>query len=87
MTTVTQKIARTETGYVVSDKMDKTIVVRIERLVQHERYKKRIKRSTKIHAHDENNECRTGDLVRIRETRPIARHKSWALDAVLEKGE
>ncbi|MBF0169095.1 MAG: 30S ribosomal protein S17 [Alphaproteobacteria bacterium] len=64
-------------GVVVSDKMDKTIVVKVERRVMHPIYKKFIKRSKKYHAHDENNLCKTGDVVRIRETKPISKTKTW----------
>jgi small subunit ribosomal protein S17 len=85
MTDTAKKIVRTEVGFVVSDKMDKTIVVRIERTIKHKLYKKYIKRSIKLHAHDENNECKMGDLVRIQETRPLSKHKSWKLADVLEK--
>ncbi len=85
MTEVANKIDRTEMGIVVSDKMDKTIVVKIERKIQHKLYKKYIKRSSKIHAHDENNECNIGDLVRIKESRPMSKKKSWTLAEILEK--
>jgi len=64
-------------GVVVSDKMDKTIVVKVERRVMHPIYKKFIKRSKKYHAHDENNLCKQGDVVRIRETKPISKTKTW----------
>lgn len=64
-------------GVVVSDKMDKTIVVKVERRVMHPIYKKFIKRSKKYHAHDENNACKMGDVVRIRETKPISKTKTW----------
>jgi small subunit ribosomal protein S17 len=64
-------------GVVVSDKMDKTIVVKVERRVMHPIYKKFIKRSKKYHAHDENNLCKMGDVVRIRETKPISKTKTW----------
>ncbi|GAB3373707.1 30S ribosomal protein S17 [Spongiibacter taiwanensis] len=73
------KSARTATGKVVSDKMDKTITVLIERRVKHPIYGKYITRSSKIHAHDEKNECKMGDLVTVCETRPISKQKSWAL--------
>jgi small subunit ribosomal protein S17 len=66
-------------GTVVSDKMDKTIVVRVERQVMHPIYKKYIKRSKKYAAHDETNACKTGDVVRIRECRPISKRKHWEL--------
>ena len=75
------------TGRVVSDKMDKSITVLIERLVRHPLYGKQLRRSTKIKAHDENNFCQQGDLVRIKETRPISKTKSWTLVEVVEKVE
>lgn len=71
--------ARTATGKVVSDKMDKTITVLVERRVKHPVYGKYITKSSKIHAHDENNECKSGDTVTISETRPLSKTKSWAL--------
>ncbi len=76
MSEVTQ---RTLTGKVVSDKMDKSIVVLIERRVQHPVYGKMIRRSTKLHAHDENNVAKTGDVVSIKESRPISKTKAWTL--------
>lgn len=75
------------TGRVVSDKMDKSITVLIERLVRHPLYGKQLRRSTKIKAHDEDNVCQQGDLVRIKETRPISKTKSWTLVDVVEKVE
>ncbi|MAE40238.1 MAG: 30S ribosomal protein S17 [Psychrobacter sp.] len=75
------------TGRVVSNKMDKSITVLIERLVRHPLYGKQLRRSTKIKAHDENNVCQQGDLVRIKETRPISKTKSWTLVDVVEKVE
>ncbi len=72
------------TGKVVSNKMDKSIVVLIERQIRHPMYGKRIRRSTKIKAHDENNVCQQGDIVRIKETRPISKTKSWTLVDVVE---
>ncbi|WP_201546359.1 MULTISPECIES: 30S ribosomal protein S17 [Psychrobacter] len=75
------------TGRVVSDKMDKSITVLIERLVRHPLYGKQLRRSTKIKAHDEDNVCQQGDLVRIKETRPISKTKSWTLVEVVEKVE
>ena len=75
------------TGRVVSDKMDKSITVLIECLVRHPLYGKQLRRSTKIKAHDENNVCQQGDLVRIKETRPISKTKSWTLVEVVEKVE
>ncbi|WP_113908038.1 30S ribosomal protein S17 [Aliidiomarina celeris] len=79
------KNIRTLQGRVVSNKMDKSIVVAIERKVKHPIYGKYIKRTTKVHAHDENNTCREGDLVSIKETRPVSKTKSWALVDVLER--
>ena len=80
-----EKTVRTLTGRVVSDKMDKTITVLIERRVKHPIYGKYVKRSTKLHAHDETNQCKIGDKVTIRETRPLAKTKSWMLVDVLER--
>lgn len=78
-------IVRTVTGRVVSNKMEKTVTVLVERQVKHPLYGKYLRRSTKLHAHDENNECRIGDLVTIRETRPLAKTKSWALVQIDER--
>ena len=75
------------TGRVVSDKMDKSITVLIERLVRHPLYGKQLRRSTKIKAHDGDNVCQQGDLVRIKETRPISKTKSWTLVEVVETVE
>lgn len=79
-----QKVIRRLTGRVVSDKMDKSIVVLIERKVKHPKYGKYVTRSTRIHAHDAANSCREGDLVAIVECRPISKTKAWALDEILE---
>ena len=76
---MTEKKARTLSGKVVSDRMDKTVTVLIERRVKHPVYGKIINRSTKIKAHDEQNQCRIGDMVTIAETRPISKSKSWTL--------
>lgn len=76
---------RTLQGRVVSDKMDKSIVVLIERRVKHPMYGKFLSRSTKIHAHDETNQCKEGDLVTIRQTRPISKNKSWTLEAIVKQ--
>ena len=81
---MSEKTVRTLTGRVVSDKMDKSIVVLIERRVQHPLYGKLIRRSTKLHAHDENNVAKLGDLVTIKESRPISKTKSWTLVEVVE---
>lgn len=78
---------RTMQGRVVSDKMDKSITVAIERMVKHPIYGKFVKRTTKLHAHDENNECGLGDTVEIRECRPLSKTKSWTLVKVLEKAK
>lgn len=75
---------RTVTGQVVSDKMDKSITVAVERRVKHPIYGKYIKRTTKIHAHDENNECKIGDIVEIVQSRPISKTKSWKLEKIVE---
>lgn len=77
-----EKLARTASGKVVSNKMDKSIVVLVERRVKHPVYGKIIKRSTKVHAHDANNECLPGDEVTISETRPISKTKSWTLVSI-----
>lgn len=79
------KIERTLTGRVVSNKMDKSVTVKIERLVKHPMYGKYIRRSTKLHVHDENNQCQEGDLVTIRQCRPISKTKSWTLVEIVEK--
>ncbi|KAK0352928.1 hypothetical protein LTR94_018853 [Friedmanniomyces endolithicus] len=81
---MSEQTVRTLTGKVVSDKMDKSIVVLIERRVQHPLYGKSIRRSTKLHAHDENNTAKTGDVVTIKESRPISKTKSWTLVEVVE---
>ncbi|AWL27984.1 30S ribosomal protein S17 [Acinetobacter defluvii] len=81
---MSEQTVRTLTGKVVSDKMDKSIVVLIERRVQHPLYGKLIRRSTKLHAHDENNVAKTGDLVSIKESRPMSKTKSWTLVEVVE---
>ncbi|OTG89595.1 30S ribosomal protein S17 [Acinetobacter sp. ANC 3813] len=81
---MSENTVRTLTGKVVSDKMDKSIVVLIERRVQHPLYGKLIRRSTKLHAHDENNTAKTGDVVTIKESRPISKTKSWTLVEVVE---
>ena len=78
---------KTRVGKVVSDKMDKTIVVAIADSVQHPLYKKTIKRTYKLKAHDENNECRVGDTVRVMETRPLSKDKRWRLVEIIEKAK
>ena len=78
-------VERVLTGKVVSNSRDKTIAVLIERRVRHPIYKKYIKKSTKVHAHDEKNECGLGDTVRVSESKPFSKTKSWALIEVIEK--
>ena len=80
-----EKTVRTLTGRVVSDKMDKTITVMIERLVRHETYGKFLRRSTKLLAHDESNSAHAGDTVTITPCRPLSRRKSWRLLSVVER--
>jgi small subunit ribosomal protein S17 len=79
------KVTRTLTGKVVSDKMDKTVTVLVERKVKHPIYGKIIRRSNKFHAHDENNEYREGDVVVISESRPLSKTKSWVVTSLVEK--
>ena len=84
---MTQEIKRTKQGRVVSNKADKTITVLLERQVKHPLYGKYIKRSTKVHVHDEKNECGEGDLVSITECRPISKTKSWRVVEVLARSQ
>jgi small subunit ribosomal protein S17 len=81
----TNTVERILTGKVVSNSRNKTIAVLVERKVRHPIYKKYIKRSTKVHAHDENNECGLGDVVRVSESKPFSKTKNWALVEVVEK--
>ena len=81
----TNAVERVVTGKVVSNSRDKTIAVLVERKVRHPIYKKYIKRSTKVHAHDEKNECGLGDVVRVSESKPFSKTKNWALVEVVEK--
>ena len=83
MSTNSESNARTMVGKVVSDKMDKTIVVMIERTVKHPKYGKIMKRRSKLHAHDENQVCKIGNTVKIRESRPLSKMKSWVLVEVI----
>ena len=82
---VERNYRKTRIGKVVSDKMDKTIVVAIEDSVKHKLYNKVIKRTYKLKAHDENNECRIGDRVKVMETRPLSKDKRWRLVEIVEK--
>ncbi len=74
-------------GRIVSDKMDKTVVVAVEDFVRHPLYGKAVKRTKKFKAHDENNECRIGDKVRIMETRPLSKEKRWRVDKIVERAK
>jgi small subunit ribosomal protein S17 len=85
MTEGSSNSTRTLSGRVVSDRMDKTVTVLVERRVKHPMYGKYLTRSSKVHAHDENNECRVGDLVTVRETRPLSRTKTWTLVSIDER--
>ena len=82
-----RNLRKVRTGKVVSDKMDKTIVVAVEDHVKHPLYKKIIKRTYKLKAHDENNECRKGDTVKVMETRPLSKDKRWRLVEIIEKAK
>ena len=84
-TTVDRNLRKTKTGVVSSNKMDKTIVVKVERKVKHPLYGKFLKKTTSFHAHDEKNECSIGDTVKIMESRPLSKTKRWRLVEVLEK--
>ena len=87
MTENTRAFRKTMIGQVVSDKMDKTIVVAIEDSVRHPLYKKTLKRTYKLKAHDENNECGIGDTVEVMETRPLSKDKRWRLIRIIEKAK
>ena len=84
---MTDQITRTETGLVVSSARDKTITVIIERTIKHPLYKKILRRSTKLHAHDQDNQCEEGDLVTIKECKPLSKTKSWNLVSIDKKGQ
>ncbi len=86
-TTLVRNLRKTRVGTVVSDKMDKTIVVAIVDNVKHPMYGKVMKRTLKVHAHDENNECGIGDRVTIMETRPLSKTKRWRLVNIVEKAK
>jgi small subunit ribosomal protein S17 len=85
--TSTEKSGRTIEGRVVSNKMQKTVTVLLERQVQHPLYGKIVRRSTKVHAHDENGECKEGDVVRITETRPMSKTKNWRVVKVITRAD
>jgi 30S ribosomal protein S17 len=84
---VERKLRKTRIGKVVSDKMEKTIVVAVEDKVKHPLYKKIVKRTYKLKAHDENNECNIGDKVKVMETRPLSKDKRWRLVEIMEKAK
>jgi len=87
MTENTRAFRKTMIGQVVSDKMDKTIVVAVKDSYQHPLYKKTMKRTYKLKAHDENNECGIGDTVEVMETRPLSKDKRWRLVSIIEKAK
>lgn len=87
MSETTRAFRKTRVGIVISDKMDKTIVVAIEDSVQHKLYKKIVKRTYKLKAHDENNECGIGDTVKVMECRPLSKDKRWRLVEIIKKAE
>ena len=82
-----RNLRKTRTGKVISDKMDKTIVVAIEDHVKHPLYKKIVKQTYKLKAHDENNECKIGDTVKVMETRPLSKDKRWRLVEIIERAK
>ncbi len=87
MESLTRNLRKQRTGQVVSNKMDKTITVKVERRLMHPLYGKFVKRSNKFFAHDEENACNIGDLVRIMETRPLSKNKRWRLVEIIEKAK
>lgn len=82
-----RNLRKTRTGIVVSDKMDKTVVVAVKDNVKHPLYNKIVKRTYKLKAHDENNECKKGDTVRVMETRPLSKDKRWRLVEIIERAK
>ncbi|GIV15094.1 MAG: hypothetical protein KatS3mg022_0529 [Armatimonadota bacterium] len=84
---ITRGRRKVRVGVVVSDRMDKTVVVAVERIMRHPLYGKTVKRTKKFHAHDENNECRVGDVVEIMETRPLSKTKRWRVSRVVQKAQ
>jgi small subunit ribosomal protein S17 len=84
---VTRGRRKVRVGVVVSDRMDKTVVVAVERMMRHPLYGKTVKRTKKFHAHDENNECKVGDVVEIMETRPLSKTKRWRVSRVIQKAQ
>ena len=82
-----EEVKRSKVGWVISNKAEKTVTVKLERQVKHALYGKYIKRSTKVHAHDEENSCAEGDLVRISECRPISKTKNWRVVEIMERAQ
>jgi small subunit ribosomal protein S17 len=82
-----RRLRKTREGVVVSDKMDKTVVVEVERLVRHPLYGRTMRRTARLKAHDEGNVCRVGDRVRIVETRPLSREKRWRVASIIQRAE
>jgi small subunit ribosomal protein S17 len=82
-----RKPRKTLVGRVVSDRMNKTVAITIERMLQHSKYKKIVKKTSKIYAHDEENQCRTGDMVRVVSTRPLSKLKRWRVVEVIERAQ
>jgi small subunit ribosomal protein S17 len=87
METISRNLRKQKTGVVVSNKMEKTIAVQVERRLMHPIYGKFVKRSKKFFAHDEENSCNVGDLVRIMETRPLSKNKRWRLVEIIERAK
>ena len=87
MENTARNLRKVRTGVVVSDKMDKTITVSVERKVKHQMYGKFMKKSKSFYAHDEKNDCGIGDTVKIMETRPLSKSKNWRLEEILEKAK
>ena len=85
--TTDRAMRKTRTGTVISDKMDKTVVVPVQTLKEHRKYKKHIQQSNRFKAHDEQNQCKVGDRVRIMETRPLSHDKRWRVVAIVEKAK
>jgi small subunit ribosomal protein S17 len=84
---VQRNTRKTKVGVVVSDKMDKTCVIKVERVLRHPLYQRIVRKSEKIKVHDENNECRVGDRIKVMETRPLSRDKRWRLMEIVEKAK
>lgn len=82
-----RKLRKEKTGLVVSNKMDKTVIVLVERRLRHPKYGKYVKKSSRFKAHDENNECQIGDTIRIMETRPLSKDKCWRLVEIIERAK